>query len=87
MYNGSKYNISVWVKLLPTDGSSHIINMSLQVTLNGNTSFPGITAFPGITVPADGNWHQISVNGYTMSSAYDPGAAFLYLQTVPLVRQ
>jgi len=83
MYNGSKYNLSVWVKLLPTDGSSHIINMSLQVTLNGNTSFPGITSFPGVTVPADGNWHQISVNGYNMSSAYDPGAAFLYLQTFP----
>ena len=32
---------------------------------------------------ADGNWHQISVMGYTMSSPYDTGQASLYLQTVP----
>src|SRR5207248_8552728 len=42
MYNGSKYAISVWVKLVPIDGSTHNINMSLQVTLNGVTSFPGL---------------------------------------------
>ena len=83
MYVGSVYNISVWVMLQPTDGSSHIINMSLQTTLDGNTSYPSVTAYPGITVPADGQWHQVSVMGYNMSSAYDPGAAYLYLQTVP----
>ena len=83
MYVGSMYNISVWVMLVPTDGSTHIINMSLQTTLSGNTSYPSVTAYPGITVPADGNWHQISVIGYTMSSAYDTGQASLYLQTVP----
>ena len=83
MYIGSVYNISVWVLLQPTDGSNHVINMSLQTTLDGNTSYPSITPYPGVTVPADGNWHQISVTGYTMSSSYDPGAAYLYLQTVP----
>jgi endo-1,4-beta-xylanase len=83
MYVGSGYNISVWVLLQPTDGSSHIINMSLQTTLSGNTSYPSVTGYPGVTVPADGNWHQISVTGYNMSSAYDPGTAYLYLQTVP----
>jgi endo-1,4-beta-xylanase len=83
MYNGSKYNISAWVMLVPTDGSNHVINMSLQTTLDGTTSFPSVTAFPGITVPADGNWHQISVNGYNMANNYDAGTAFLYLQTVP----
>ncbi|HZD48186.1 MAG TPA: endo-1,4-beta-xylanase, partial [Silvibacterium sp.] len=83
MYVGSTYNISVWVLLQPTDGSSHVINMSLQTTLDGNTSYPSVTAYPGITVPADGNWHQISVMGYNMSSGYDPGMAYLYLQTVP----
>jgi endo-1,4-beta-xylanase len=83
MYNGSRYNLSAWVMLVPTDGSSHVINMSLQATLDGNTSFPSITPYPGITVPADGNWHQISVTGYNMSSSYDPGAAFVYFQTVP----
>jgi endo-1,4-beta-xylanase len=83
MYVGSEYNISGWVLLTPADGSSHVINMSLQTTLDGNTSFPSVTAYPGVTVPADGKWHQISVNGYTMSSAYSPGAATLYFQTVP----
>jgi len=83
MYNGSVYNASVWVMLVPTDGSNHILNMSLQVTLDGNTSYPSVTAYPGVTIPADGNWHQISVMRYNMSSNYDSGAAYLYLQTVP----
>ncbi|MBV9182060.1 MAG: endo-1,4-beta-xylanase, partial [Acidobacteria bacterium] len=83
MYNGSQYSISVWVKLLPTDGSTHIINMSLQTTLAGTTSFPGVTGFPGVQVPADGNWHQISVPRFNMANSYDPGSAFLYLQTFP----
>ena len=83
MYQGSVYNISVWVMLAPTDGSNHILNMSLQTTLNGTTSYPSVTSYPGITVPADGAWHQISVTGYNMSSNYTPGQAYLYLQTVP----
>ena len=83
MYPGSVYNISGWVLLTPADGSSHIINVSLQTTLDGVTSYPGVTGYPGVTVPADGAWHQISVMGYNMSSAYDPGAAFLYFQTMP----
>jgi endo-1,4-beta-xylanase len=83
LYPGSTYNISVWVMLQPTDNSTHIINMSLQTTLDGNTSYPSVTAYPGITVPADGNWHQISVMGYNMANSYDAGAAYLYLQTVP----
>jgi endo-1,4-beta-xylanase len=83
MYPGSTYNISVWVMLQPTDNSTHIINMSLQTTLAGNTSYTSVTAYPGITVPADGNWHQISVMGYNMANSYDAGAAYLYLQTVP----
>ena len=61
MYVGSVYNASVWVMLVPTDGSNHILNMSLQTTLDGNTSYPSMTAYPGVTIPADGNWHQISV--------------------------
>lgn len=79
MYNGSRYNISAWVMLVPTDGSNHVINVSLQTTLDGNTSYPSVTAYPGITVPADGSWHQISVNGYNMSSSYDPGDSFSVL--------
>ncbi|HEY6445870.1 MAG TPA: endo-1,4-beta-xylanase [Acidobacteriaceae bacterium] len=83
MYTGSVYNISAYVMMQPTDQSSHVINMSLVTTLNGNTSYPSVTSYPGITVPADGQWHQVSVLGYTMSSSYDPGEAYLYLQTVP----
>ncbi len=83
MYVGSAYNLSAWVMLAPTDGTNHVINMSLQTTVNGNTSYPSITGYPGVTVPADGNWHQISVHGYNMSSNYDPGSAFVYFQTVP----
>jgi endo-1,4-beta-xylanase len=83
MYVGSVYNISVWVKLQPTDGSSHILNVSLQTSLGGTASYPGVTSYPGITVKADGSWHQISVLGYNMSSAYDSGGASLYVQTVP----
>jgi endo-1,4-beta-xylanase len=83
MYPGSVYNISGWVMLTPADGSSHVINVSLQTTLDGATSFPGVTGYPGVTVPADGAWHQISVMGYNMSSSYDPGMASLYFQTMP----
>ncbi len=83
MYPGSVYNLSGWVLLTRADGTNHVINMSLQTTLDGNTSFPSITAFPGITVPADGNWHQVSVMGFNMANAYDPGQAFVYFQTVP----
>jgi endo-1,4-beta-xylanase len=83
MYVGSVYNASVWVMLQPTDGSNHILNMSLQTALDGNTSYPSMTAYPGVTIPADGTWHQISVMRYNMANNYDPGAAYLYLQTVP----
>ena len=83
MYPGSKYNISAWVLIDANDGSNHVINMSLQATLDGNTSYPSITAYPGVTVPADGNWHQINVMGYNMANSYDPGGAYLYFQTVP----
>ncbi|MGB7846135.1 MAG: endo-1,4-beta-xylanase [Candidatus Acidiferrum sp.] len=82
MYNGSRYDVSVWVMLQPTDGSSHVLNVSLQTTLAGNTSYPGVTGYPGVTVLADGSWHQISVPAYNMANSYDPGAAYLYVQTV-----
>jgi endo-1,4-beta-xylanase len=83
MYNGSVYNVSGWVRLLPTDGSSHVINISLQTTLDGNVSYPSVSGYPGVTVPADGQWHQVIVMGYNMSNSYDTGAATLYFQTVP----
>jgi endo-1,4-beta-xylanase len=81
MYPGSQYAISVWVKVLPTDGAVHVLNMSLQTTLAGTTSFPGVNGFPGTQIAADGNWHEISVPRFNMANSYDPGAATLYLQT------
>jgi endo-1,4-beta-xylanase len=83
MYVGSQYNISVYVMMQPQDASSHIINVSLQTTYKGNTSYPGVSGYPGITIPDDGQWHQIVINNYTMSSNYDAGMAQLYLQTFP----
>ena len=83
MYNGSQYAISFWIKLLPTDASMHTINVSLQVTLAGSTSYPGVTGYPGVSIPADGNWHQISIPKFNMAYSYDPGKAYLYVQTVP----
>lgn len=83
MYEGSVYNVSVWVRMQPVDSSSHVINISLQTTLNGVTSYPSVSSYPGTSIPDDGAWHQITVTNYTMSSGYDPGAANLYLQTVP----
>lgn len=79
MYVGSQYSISVWV--MSPQGDT--LNLSLQTTLTTNgtaaTSFPGITS---VTAPP-GQWVQISVPRYTMSSAYDPtpGSAFIYVQT------
>jgi endo-1,4-beta-xylanase len=80
MYAGSEYSISVWVQIEPVDSQQHTINMSLQTTFLGNVSYPGITA---ITIPGDGQWHQVNVSQYLMSSNYDQGGqgAFLYLQT------
>jgi len=83
MYVGSTYNISVWALMQPIDSQSHILNISLQTTINGNVSYPSVTAYPGVTIPDDGAWHQINVMGYNMSSAYDQGQAYLYVQTVP----
>lgn len=83
MYVGSVYDISVYVMMQPVDTSSHIINVSLQTTYQGNTSYPGVSGYPGITIPDDGQWHQIVINNYTMSSNYDTGKAQLYLQTFP----
>src|SRR5579863_791462 len=83
MYPGSVYNVSGWVMMAVNDGTSHTINISLQLTSSGITSYPTVTGYPGITVPADGQWHQVSVSGYNMAGNYDPGAATLYFQTVP----
>ena len=83
MYNGSRYSIGVWVMLQPTDNSSHVLNLSLQTTIAGNTNYNSVTSYPGVSIAADGKWHQLSVPAYNMANSYSPGQAFLYIQTVP----
>jgi endo-1,4-beta-xylanase len=78
MYNGSQYSISVWVKLAPTATQADTLRVSLQTTLGGTTTFH--TIVNNTAVPL-GSWVQLSIPQYSMAFAYDPGQAFLYVET------
>ena len=78
MYNGSQYSISVWVKLAPTATQADTIRVSLQTTLAGTTSFH--TVVNNTPVPL-GTWVLLSIPTYSMAFAYDPGQAFLYVES------
>jgi endo-1,4-beta-xylanase len=78
MYNGSQYSISVWVKLAPTATQADTLRVSLQTTLGGTTSFH--TVVNNTPVPL-GSWVQLSIPIYSMALAYDPGQAFLYVES------
>ena len=78
MYNGSQYSISVWVKLAPTATQADTIRVSLQTTLAGTTTFH--TVVNNTPVPL-GQWVLLSVPTYSMALAYDPGQAFLYVES------
>jgi len=67
MQEGSVCDRSVWVMMQPVDSSTHVINRSLQVTQNGNTSYPGVSIYPGITMPHNGAWLQVNVVNYRMA--------------------
>ncbi len=79
MYVGSQYSISLWV-MSPTGDE---LNLSLQTNLTTNgttaTSYPNVVT---VQAPA-GQWVQLSIPRYTMSSAYDPasGSIYLYVQS------
>jgi endo-1,4-beta-xylanase len=79
MYVGSQYSISLWV-MSPTGDK---LDLSLQTTLTTNgtptTSYPDVVS---VQAPA-GQWVQLSIPRYTMSSAYDPtpGSVYLYVQS------
>jgi endo-1,4-beta-xylanase len=78
MYNGSAYSISVWVKLAPSATQNDTLRVSLQTTLAGTTTYHtvvGNTAVPLAT------WVQLSIPNYSMGLAYDPGQAFLYVES------
>jgi len=78
MYNGSQYSVSVWVKLGPSATQSDTIRVSLQTTLAGAPSYR--TVIGNTTVPL-GQWVLLTVRTYSMISAYDPGQAFLYVES------
>lgn len=78
MYNGSTYSISVWVKLAPSATQADTLRVSLQTTLAGSTSYH--TVVNNTPVPL-GNWVNLSIPTYSMASAYDPGQAFLYVES------
>jgi endo-1,4-beta-xylanase len=78
MYVGSTYAISVWVKLDPTATAADTIRVSLQTTLAGATTFH--TVVNNTAIPL-GTWVQLSIPTYSMAFAYDPGQAFLYVES------
>ena len=78
MYVGSTYSISVWVKLAPTATQADTLRVSLQTTLAGATSFN--TVVSNTPVPL-GTWVQLTIPNYSMAFAYDPGQAFLYVES------
>ncbi len=79
MYVGSDYSISLWV-MSPTGDT---LNLSLQATLTtdgtATTSYPSIVS---VTAPA-GQWVQLTIPRYSMSTPYDPtpGSVYLYVQS------
>ncbi len=78
MYNGSNYSISVWVRLAPTATQADTIRVSLQTTLSGTTSYN--TVIGNTSVPLN-TWVNLSIPSYAMAFAYDPGTAFLYVES------
>jgi len=78
MYNGSQYSVSVWVKLGPSATQNDTVRVSLQTTLAGTTTFH--TVVNNTPVPL-GSWVQLTIPQYSMAFAYDPGMAFLYVET------
>ena len=78
MYNGSTYSIGVWVKLAPSATVADTLRLSLQVTLAGTASYH--TVVNNTAVPL-GTWVKLSIPTFSMAYAYDPGQAFLYVES------
>ncbi|HUK00845.1 MAG TPA: endo-1,4-beta-xylanase [Steroidobacteraceae bacterium] len=78
MYNGSQYAISVWVKLAPSATQADTLRVSLQTTLQGTTTYH--TVVNNTPVPL-GTWVYLSIPVYSMAFAYDPGQAFVYVES------
>jgi endo-1,4-beta-xylanase len=78
MYNGSTYSVTVWVKLAPTATQADTLRVSLQTTLAGTTTYH--TVVNNTPVPL-GTWVELNIPNYSMAFAYDPGQAFLYVES------
>ncbi len=78
MYNGSTYSISVWVKLAPSANQTDTLRVSLQTTLAGATSYR--TVIGNTAVPLN-TWVNLTIPTYSMAAAYDPGSAYLYVES------
>jgi endo-1,4-beta-xylanase len=78
MYNGSQYSIRVWVKLAPSATQADTLRVSLQTTLAGTTTYH--TVVNNTPVPL-GTWVLLAIPIYSMAFAYDPGQAFLYVES------
>ena len=78
MYVGSNYAVSIWVKLGPSATAPDTLRVSLQTTSGGVTSYN--TVVGNTTVPLN-TWVNLSNSNFSMSYAYDPGQAFLYVES------
>lgn len=78
MYNGSSYGVSVWVKLGPTATQPDQLRVSLQTTLGGAVSYRGVI---GNTAVPLNTWVSLYIPAYSMATAYDPGTAYLYVES------
>ncbi len=78
MYTGSDYQISVWVKLGPSATQADSLNLSLQVSNSGTPAY--YTVVNNTPVPL-GQWVQLTIPRFTMAFTYDPGSAYLYVQS------
>jgi len=78
MYTGSDYELSVWVKLGPSATQADSLNMSLQVSNSGTPAY--YTVVNDTPVPL-GQWVQLTIPRFTMAYTYDPGSAYLYVQS------
>ena len=78
MYNGSQYALHVWVKLGPSATQADTLRMSLQTTLAGTTTYHTVV---GNTAVPLGQWVELKIPVYSMAFAYDPGTAFVYVES------
>ncbi len=74
MYNGSQYNVSVWVKMAPGTPDT-VMRVSMQINSQGNPSF--FTVIGNATVTA-GAWKQFTGN-FTVPAGGDSSS--LYVET------